>query len=222
MPATPIKLGYTEGQTTLTIKLFDAPGDTTELEEVTMTESARVGTYDGTVSNALTGVKEVDILIGGTKVADGTIDLKDDTNTYRVESAGSNTIARIDAAINAALAGVTSSDLADINAGDDLSGTDGTARAVLETYVGQWGDLAGATITFGADQDAGTATMTGTATLYTDADGRRAIRIEMTAAQTDVRGGVYSYNVQATLASGNVRTLAAGDVTVLDDHARWS
>lgn len=97
--------------------------------------------------------------------------------------------------------------------GDDYAAVDG--RAVdLKNEEGTWPDLTGATITLTAKLD--TETLTTTGQVVTPV-GSQHVQIELTSAETDLKPGIWDYDIQATLASGNIVTLQIGRIQVFQD-----
>ena len=80
MADTTITIAFNPGLT-VTAKVYPV-GATAVSETIVLTESSRPGLYTGTVTAALSGVFDVDILAGTTKVGGGQIQLADDAGPY--------------------------------------------------------------------------------------------------------------------------------------------
>jgi len=101
--------------------------------------------------------------------------------------------------------------------GDDYDHAD--SRAIDWTSSG-WPDLTGGTVEFTArHRTTGANDIEDEALTIVAATAPATVRMELTAAQTAALelGQVYQFDVQATLASGNIVTLARGDLNVLRD-----
>jgi len=101
MAATVFTVRYIPGKD-LDAVLF-SPGQTAIAETVDLTETARPGLYQGTANEALSGVYEVELRVGAAKVADTSIELRDDVGPYQASNS---------AAANASLA--TAAELAKV------------------------------------------------------------------------------------------------------------
>lgn len=99
--------------------------------------------------------------------------------------------------------------------GDDYSNLDGRALEWTNA-AGTWPDLTGATITFTAEQSGKAITKAGTVIVPTGA--AQKVRVELTAAETIIAAGTWSFDVQAALATnGRIVTLLFGSLTVRAD-----
>jgi len=91
--------------------------------------------------------------------------------------------------------------------GDDYNNTDGRALDWVNA-AGTWPDLTGAAIKFTATKD-GETPFTKAGTVVTPTGANQTVRVELTAAETaPLAVGKWNYDVQATLTSGRIATLA--------------
>lgn len=115
---------------------------------------------------------------------------------------------------------VSSTSSIEIVRGDDYSNDD--SRSLEWTNAaGTWPDLTGATIDFGATRTGETNFTGGTGSVIDASPGSsQKVRVEFTDAETMIEPGVWSYDVQATLSSGNIITLVSGKnkMTVLAEN----
>lgn len=109
-------------------------------------------------------------------------------------------------------------DMTEIVAGADYNATDGTSFDWTQD-TGAWPDLTAATVVWhGVARDGTTQTYTLTVTDATGAT--KAVRLELTAAQTqalaDASTGIWQFAIWATLSSGRKVRLVQGSATVVD------
>ena len=97
--------------------------------------------------------------------------------------------------------------------GDDYQAAE--SRQLIWNLTGA-PDLTGATVTLTIVSSAGS--LTKTATLSDEGESTQVVTVTLTVTQTaSLRSGVLAYDLSATLANGNVVTLARGKVTVKAD-----
>lgn len=136
-------------------------------------------------------------------------------------TAGSSTVSSFSASALNQLAGldvqlvstVSDDGLVSIVRGDDYAAIDGRAITITNNN-GTWPDLTGAVVHLTAKLDDSILTATGT---VIEPTGIQRIEIELTNEQTNVKPGIWDYDIQATLASGNVVTLQMGRLQIHQD-----
>lgn len=100
--------------------------------------------------------------------------------------------------------------------GDDYLDVDGRALLWTGKNENQWPDLTGASIVLTAGKDSETFTMQG---VVVSAVGTQSVRVELTAAETEVNSGWWDYDVQATLSNSDVVTMVIGRLRVIQDYS---
>lgn len=100
--------------------------------------------------------------------------------------------------------------------GDDYNGADGRSIIWTGETDDQWPDLTGATVVLTAINKSDLLKKTLTVTQPT---GTQSFSMQLTNAETEIASGRYNYDVQATLASGNVITLLVGELIVKKSYA---
>ena len=100
--------------------------------------------------------------------------------------------------------------------GDDYNSADGRSIIWTGATADQWPDLSGATVVLTAinQNDILRKTLT-----VTQATGTQQFNMQLTNEETEITSGRYKYDVQATLASGNVITMLAGELIVKKSYA---
>lgn len=104
--------------------------------------------------------------------------------------------------------------------GDDYHHSD-TGREIAWTNPdGDWPDLTGATITFGAGLKKTPSVLQITGEVVTPTGAGQKIRVDIAADDTaDLSPETYRYDVQAALTNGRTVTLASGKLELLTDYA---
>lgn len=135
--------------------------------------------------------------------------------TFAAGTAGA-ALGRIGTGLVATTAPVTESDNIEIVRGDDFKAADNRALEFTTSEEATWPDLTGATIAFTAKQNQDTIAKAGSVIVATGAT--KKVRIELDPADTaNDPIGEYRFDVQATLASGNIVTLVTGKLTLQED-----
>jgi len=100
--------------------------------------------------------------------------------------------------------------------GDDYNSADGRSIIWTGATADQWPDLSGATVVLTAinQNDILRKTLT-----VTQATGTQQFNMQLTNEETEITSGRYKYDVQATLASGNVITMLVGELIVKKSYA---
>jgi hypothetical protein len=100
--------------------------------------------------------------------------------------------------------------------GDDYNSADGRSIVWTGATSDQWPDLSGATVVLTAinQNDILRKTLT-----VTQATGTQQFNMQLTNEETEITSGRYKYDVQATLASGNVITMLVGELIVKKSYA---
>lgn len=100
--------------------------------------------------------------------------------------------------------------------GDDYNSADGRSIIWTGATADQWPDLSGATLVLTAinQNDILRKTLT-----VTQATGTQQFNMQLTNEETEITSGRYKYDVQATLASGNIITMLVGELIVKKSYA---
>jgi len=100
--------------------------------------------------------------------------------------------------------------------GDDYNSADGRSIIWTGATADQWPDLSGATVVLTAinQNDILRKTLT-----VTQATGTQQFNMQLTNEETEITSGRYKYDVQATLASGNIITMLVGELIVKKSYA---
>jgi len=100
--------------------------------------------------------------------------------------------------------------------GDDYNSADGRSIIWTGATADQWPDLSGSTVVLTAinQNDILRKTLT-----VTQATGTQQFNMQLTNEETEITSGRYKYDVQATLASGNVITMLVGELIVKKSYA---
>jgi hypothetical protein len=102
--------------------------------------------------------------------------------------------------------------------GDDYNSADGRSIIWTGATADQWPDLSGATVVLTAinQNDILRKTLT-----VTQATGTQQFNMQLTNEETEITSGRYKYDVQATLASGNIITMLVGELIVKKSYAEF-
>lgn len=105
-----------------------------------------------------------------------------------------------------------------ITQGDDYNNTDSRALTWTTSSSSDWPTLTGATVTFTIRDAANTIELAKAATVVTPTGATKAVRVELTAAETAALaiGGAHQFMLRAALTSGRIVTLTTGRLNVLD------
>jgi hypothetical protein len=100
--------------------------------------------------------------------------------------------------------------------GDDYNSADGRSIIWTGATADQWPDLSGSTVVLTAinQNDILRKTLT-----VTQATGTQQFNMQLTNEETEITSGRYKYDVQATLASGNIITMLVGELIVKKSYA---
>ena len=100
--------------------------------------------------------------------------------------------------------------------GDDYNSADGRSIIWTGATDDQWPDLSGATVVLTAINQNDILRKTLTVTQTT---GTQQFNMQLTNEETEITSGRYKYDVQATLASGNIITMLVGELIVKKSYA---
>ena len=100
--------------------------------------------------------------------------------------------------------------------GDDYNSADGRSIIWTGATADQWPDLSGSTVVLTAinQNDILRKTLT-----VTQATGTQQFNMQLTNEETEITSGRYKYDVQATLASGNIITMLVGELIVKKSYS---
>jgi hypothetical protein len=172
--------------------------------------TASVDTIDGIVDAIKVKTDELTFTVPGSVDATATADV-DEAAIAAAVVAG---IGGADVTISSPVA--SDGTTVTIVRGDDYNSADGRSIIWTGATADQWPDLSGATVVLTAinQNDILRKTLT-----VTQATGTQQFNMQLTNEETEITSGRYKYDVQATLASGNVITMLVGELIVKKSYA---